>query len=157
MLLLIIWKNLLCQVIKYLDFVYLWQRVAGWIKFLFFFCLQNSWLICHIHFSFTTRNVNGKVLHDSILSSHWMKVRNRHKNGNFALQKVVQSRHWISTFGTLCHCSRNQRLRTIFKVNYGSVAVKGFTNSFQSTRPSCNQIKKIMSDNDWKVWEKFLW
>lgn len=119
-----------CEVDK-ISFLFLFEKFLAYLPHPFFVI---------------TRNVNGKVLHDSMLSSHWMKVRNRHKNENFALQKVVQSRHWISAFGTLCHCSRNQRSRTTFKMNYGCVAFKGFINSFQSTHPLCNQIKKIMSE-----------
>ena len=125
-----------------------------------FFSLFEKFLAClpYSFFVTTAHNVNGKVSHDSILSSHWMKVRNRHKNGNFTLQKIVQSRHWISVSGTLPLFKKSKlTYYYIFKMNY-SIAFKDFINSFQSTRLLFNYIIKQIFNNQimTKKFEKHL-
>jgi len=84
-------------------FVYLWKklRTAQHLFLFFVWKILDLFVISVATAFFITSHVNGKVSHDFILSFHWMKVRNRHKNENFALQKVVQSRRWISAFGML--------------------------------------------------------
>lgn len=92
----------------YASFIsYLYLKIFKSLSLFILACLPHSFFV-------TTRNVNGKVFHDSILSSHWMKVRNRHKNGNFALQKIVQSRHWISVSGTLPLFKKSKIAHTLY-------------------------------------------
>lgn len=93
----------------------------------FFFSKFPSYL--HVRFPFTaTRNVNEKVFHDSILLSHWRKLRNRHNNGKLcSLESCSKSTLPFSfslcfflsfSHTNLSYSSRNRRSRAIFKTNY---------------------------------------